>query len=475
MRSAVYLKQVTVGELAGRLNEAETARSALRRVERPAEIPLSFAQQRLWFLNRLEGSGAAYHIPLALRFTGALDRAALERALGDVVERHESLRTIFPERHGAPRQQVLDAVEAEFKLITRSSSEATLREELLAAAGEGFDLSRELPLRASLFELSGSERVLLLVMHHIAADGWSLEPLWRNLVEAYTARCAGKAPEWGELPAQYADYTLWQREVLGSESDSESAIARQLSYWKERLRDLPEQLDLPADRPRPAVASYRGDSVPLRLSAGLHEKLLGLAKEEHASLFMALHAGLVTLLTRLGAGTDIPIGSPIAGRAENALEGLVGFFANTLVLRTDTSGNPSFRELLARVRSGDLNAYSHQDLPFERLVEELKPERSLSRHPLFQVMLAMQNAREAGLSFRVSRSRLSRSGSRWRSSICCSLCLSGGPPMAVPRDCPGSSNIPRTCSIGARLRRWQSAWSERWRRWRPIRSRRSGR
>ena len=385
----------TVGELAGRLNEAETARPALRRVERPAEIPLSFAQQRLWFLNRLEGSGAAYNIPLALRLTGALDRDALERALGDVVERHESLRTIFPERHGAPRQQVLDAVEAEFKLITRSSSEATLREELLAAAGEGFDLSRELPLRASLFELSGSERVLLLVMHHIAVDGWSLEPLWRNLVEAYTARCAGKAPEWGELPAQYADYTLWQREVLGSESDSESAIARQLSYWKERLRDLPEQLDLPVDRPRPAVASYRGDSVSLRLSAGLHEKLLRLARDGHASLFMVLHAGLATLLTRLGAGTDIPIGTGVAGRADSALEDMVGFFVNTLVLRTDTSGNPSFRELLARVRSEDVNAYAHQDLPFERLVEELKPERSLSRHPLAQVMLAMQNAREA--------------------------------------------------------------------------------
>ena len=286
------------------------------------------------------------------------------------------------------------------RLVVHPSSEATLAEELATAAGEGFDLSREIPLRAHFFELGESEHVLLLVLHHIAADGWSLGPLWQDLMAAYEARTEGSAPEWAELPAQYADYTMWQREVLGSESDPESVIARQLSYWKERLKDLPDQLDLPVDRPRPAVASYRGDSVLFRLSAELHEKLLGLARDGHASLYMVLHAGLATLLTRLGAGTDIPIGTGVAGRTDSALEGLVGFFVNTLVLRTDTSGNPSFRELLARVRSEDVNAYAHQDLPFERLVEELKPERSLSRQPLFQVMLTLQNMPEAryGLS-----------------------------------------------------------------------------
>ena len=363
---------------------------------RPAEIPLSFAQRRMWFLNRLEGRSATYNIPLALRLSGRLNVRVLEAALCDVLERHESLRTIFPERLGTPQQEILSVAGAGFRLTVRPSSEATLAEELAAAAGEGFDLSSEPPLRARLFVLSGSEHVLLIVLHHIAGDGWSLRPLARDLVRAYTARREGLAPEWAELPAQYADYTLWQREVLGSESDPESPIARQLTYWKDQLKDLPERLDLPVDRPRPAVASYRGDSVPLRLSAELHEKLLGLARDGHASLFMVLHAGLATLLTRLGAETDIPIGGPIAGRTESALEGLVGFFVNTLVLRTDTSGNPSFRELLARVRSGDLNAYGHQDLPFERLVEELKPARSLSRHPLFQVMLALQNMPEGG-------------------------------------------------------------------------------
>jgi acyl carrier protein len=206
----------TVGELVGQLNEAEMARPTLRRVERPAEIPLSFAQRRMWFLNRLEGRSATYNIPLALRLSGRLDVRVLEAALGDVVGRHESLRTVFPETEGSPWQRILEATAEWGRLVVRSSSEASLGEELAAAAGEGFDLSHELPLRASLFELSEREHVLLIVLHHIVGDGWSLGPLARELVRAYTARCEGKAPEWAELPVQYADYTLWQREVLGS-------------------------------------------------------------------------------------------------------------------------------------------------------------------------------------------------------------------------------------------------------------------
>ena len=204
-------------------------------------------------------------------------------------------------------------------------------------------------------------------------------------------------PELAALPVQYADYTLWQHRVLGSESDAQSAIARQLSFWRERLAGLPEGLELAGRRVRPAVASYRGGSVGVRLSAELHAGLLELSRARGASLFMVLQAGLAALLTRLGAGSDIPIGSPIAGRTDSALDDLIGFFVNTLVLRTDTSGNPSFGELVARVRSGNLAAYSHQELPFERLVEVLNPERSLARHPLFQVMLAFQNNAAVGL------------------------------------------------------------------------------
>ena len=284
--------------------------------------------------------------------------------------------------------------------------EAGLAAALTAAAGQGFDLSNEIPLRAHLFEIvndehAGDEHVLLIVLHHIAGDGWSLGPLARDLAVLYRARMqhpgtsglitSGLSP----LPVQYADYTLWQQAALGDENDGGSALSRQLSFWTEALKDLPDQIELPADRPRPAVSSHRGGHVPLSITPELHRGLAGLARETGASLFMVLQAGLAGLLSRLGAGTDIAIGSPIAGRTDAALDDLIGFFVNTLVLRTDTSGQPSFRELIGRVRGRNLAAYGHQELPFERLVEVLNPARSLSRHPLFQVMLAFE-AGEAG-------------------------------------------------------------------------------
>ncbi|HEY3236549.1 MAG TPA: amino acid adenylation domain-containing protein, partial [Polyangiaceae bacterium] len=381
----------TVGALAGRLSEGGVARARLRAVERPAEVPLSFAQRRLWFLERLEGGRANYTIPLAVRLRGDLDLGALEAALCDVVERHESLRTIFPEREGVARQEILAGSSARVRLLLREVSEGELSAALSSAAQAPFALERELPLRAHVFALGGGEHVLLLVLHHIAGDGWSLAPLARDLSESYAARCAGRVAELSALPVHYADYTLWQQGVLGEESDAGSVLSRSLLYWRDRLSGLPEQIALPFDRPRPAVSSYRGGRVEVLLSARLHAALVGLARGEGASLFMVLQAALAALLTRLGAGTDIAIGSPIAGRTDSALDELVGFFVNTLVLRTDTSGNPSFRELIGRVRGSNLSAYSHQDVPFERLVEVLNPARSLSHHPLFQVMLALQN------------------------------------------------------------------------------------
>jgi acyl carrier protein len=387
----------TVEGLAKQLDEAQVARPPLVPVPRPAEIPLSFAQRRLWFLDRLEGASATYTIPLAVRLSGALDPAALEAALGDLVERHETLRTIFPERLGVPRQLILEACAARPRLAVTAVTEAGLAAALAVATRQGFDLSIEPLLRAHLFALGANEHVLLLLLHHIAGDGWSLAPLGRDLARCYAARCRGTAPDLPTLPVQYADYTLWQHEVLGEETDAQSAIARQLGFWKRCLAGLPDQIDLPSDRPRPAASSYRGDSVPLGLGAELHRGLLALVREERASLFMVLQAALAALLTRLGCGSDIPIGSPIAGRTDSALDDLIGFFVNTLVLRTDTSGNPSFRELVARVRATNLAAYSHQELPFERLVEVLNPARSLARHPLFQVMLTFQNNVEVSL------------------------------------------------------------------------------
>ena len=410
----------TVARLAERLVQEGVVRPVLRRAERPTEIPLSFAQQRLWFLNRLEGASATYNISVALRLRGRLNVEAMEAALGDVVERHESLRTIFPDRKGIPRQEILEAAAGRPKFNVIDVTEASLGGELEAAAGRGFALESETPLRAYLFRLGADEHVLLLVMHHIATDGWSMKPLGRDLSQAYAARRDGRCPEFVPLEVQYADYTVWQQEALGKESDPESVVARELEFWRKMLKDMPEQLNLPADRRRPIAASYHGGRVKLQLDAELHGRLLGLARENQASFFMVIQGALAVLLTRLGAGTDIPIGTPIAGRTDSLLEELVGLFLNTLVLRTDTSGNPSFRDLLGRVRKADLNAYGHQELPFERLVEALNPTRSLARHPLFQVMLILQNMPEGQVDFpgvEVTMERVNTSVSKFDFSL----------------------------------------------------------
>ncbi|MEE1781909.1 amino acid adenylation domain-containing protein, partial [Streptomyces sp. SP17BM10] len=389
----------TVAALAERIAVAGHARAALTARPRPQEVPLSPAQRRLWFLNRFEGATASYNLPLALRLEGELDRAALTAALGDVIDRHESLRTVFPEFDGRPRQWVLPAGTSALSLpLTElADGEGTLDAALAGAIADGFDLTTQPPLRAELFRISATEHVLLVVLHHIAGDGWSLAPFARDLGTAYDARRAGTAPAWEPLPVQYADYTLWHAEVLGDESDQDSPLARQVEHWKRALAGLPEELALPTDRPRPADVSYRGESVPLALPAEVHERIAAVARTHDASVFMVVQAAVAALLHRLGAGDDVPLGSVIAGRTDEALDELVGFFVNTLVLRTDVSGDPTFAELLARVRETDLAAYAHQDVPFERLVEVLNPVRSLARHPLFQVMLAFQNNAAATL------------------------------------------------------------------------------
>ena len=349
--------------------------------------PLSYAQRRLWFLSRLDEHGAAYNVPLSLRLTGRLDQGALRQALADVVERHEVLRTGYLEADGEPYQEVREGEQARPVLVVRDSDPGRLTADLDAAARHVFDLAAELPIRCWLFTLSPTDNALLLLLHHIAADGWSVGPLTTDLSTAYAARCAGRAPDWDPLPAQYADFVEWQRDFLGDPQDPHSLQARELRHWSSALAGLPPELELPYDRPRPAVSGHRGGSVEFRLGTAVQGRLLALARQSRATVFMVLQAAVAALLSRLGAGADIPLGSAVAGRAEEEFEDCVGFFVNTVVLRTDLSGEPTFRELVDRVRGVNTAAYEHQHLPFERLVEALNPDRSLSRHPLFQTML----------------------------------------------------------------------------------------
>ncbi|MEU4846836.1 non-ribosomal peptide synthetase, partial [Streptomyces gilvosporeus] len=342
----------------------------------------------------LEGPSATYNVPMVLRLTGELNVDALREAIHDLARRHETLRTVFREADGTPYQHILEGDAARPTIEVVTTDREQVRQRVAEAGRHAFDLVNELPLRVWLFRTAPDEHVLLLLAHHIVSDGWSTDPLSLDLSVAYAARCAGAAPQWEPLPVQYADYTLWQREILGDESDPESLISTQVGYWQEQLAGIPDRLELPTDRPRPAVAGYRGEDVDFAFDAELHEGIMRLAREHRASVFMILQAGLAALLTQLGAGSDIPIGSPIAGRTDDALEDLVGFFVNTLVLRTDTSGDPTFAELVDRVRETDLAAYAHQDVPFERLVEIVNPTRSLAHHPLFQVMLVLANKAE---------------------------------------------------------------------------------
>ncbi|MEU6681010.1 amino acid adenylation domain-containing protein [Streptomyces sp. NPDC046925] len=357
--------------------------------------PVSYAQRRLWFLNRVNGASAVYNCPLVIRVRGDLDRTALAAALADLADRHDVLRTVYPGVEGEPVPHMVDRRPG---LDVLACEESELADALTATLDRGFDLTDELPLRATLFTLASQEHVLALVLHHIACDEGSWQPLLTDLATAYGARTAGQTPQWPPLPVSYADYAVWQRDLLGAEDQPSGLLATQLSYWRGQLAGLPAELELPFDRPRPAIADHRGDCVPVKLDGELHRRLLAVAADHGCTTFMVLQAGLAVLLSRLGAGTDIPIGTAVAGRLDDALEGVVGFFVNTLVLRSDVSGDPTFGELLHRVRDTDLAAYDHQDVPFERLVEDLNPERSLARHPLFQVMLTLSRAEQGTLA-----------------------------------------------------------------------------
>ncbi|MDX3691326.1 amino acid adenylation domain-containing protein [Streptomyces europaeiscabiei] len=381
----------TVARLAERLAGSEPAMAALGRRTRPARVPLSYAQRRLWFLDRLEGPSATYNTTVGLPLHDTVDVEALRHALADVTQRHESLRTVFPEFDGEPYQHVLDGPTAIPVLPRVTVTGDQLDAAIAAEAAEPFDLTDEPPVRARVLDVTDGRSVLLLSVHHIATDGWSDIPFSHDLNAAYLARSHGRAPDFGPLPVQYADYTLWQREILGDPADADSRFAGQVRHWRDTLGGLPEELALPYDRPRPAVADYRGDRIEVRLDAGLHRELAAVARSCGCTVFMAVQAALAALIHRLGGGDDIPLGSAVAGRTDEALDDLVGFFVNTVVLRTNLSGEPTFRELLDRVRTSTLAALAHQDVPFEAVVEAINPVRSSARHPLFQTMLIFED------------------------------------------------------------------------------------
>ncbi|OBA66331.1 non-ribosomal peptide synthetase [Mycolicibacterium elephantis] len=384
----------TVAQLAQRLGGDDDQLEPLVAGERPAAIPLSFAQSRLWFIDQLHGPSPVYNLAVGLRLEGRLDVEALGAAFADVVGRHETLRTVFPAVDGIPQQRIVPAEEAEFgwDVVDAGGWPASRVDEAVEeTARHSFDLAEEIPLRARLFRLADDEHVLVAVVHHIAADGWSITPLVADLGMAYASRCAGQAPDWEPLAVQYVDYTLWQRAQLGELEDSDSRIAQQLRYWEEALAGMPERIALPTDRPYPLVADQRGARVEVDWPADLQQQIARVAREHNATGFMVMQAALSVLLAKLSASSDVAVGFPIAGRRDAALDELVGFFVNTLVLRVDLDGDPSVTDVLAQVRTRSLAAYEHQDVPFELLVERLNPTRSLTHHPLVQVMLAWQN------------------------------------------------------------------------------------
>jgi amino acid adenylation domain-containing protein len=397
----------TVAEFAGQIEAARQTSElpdSIKQVAHDGQLPLSFAQQRLWYLDRLHPENPAYNCCTVLRVTGPLNVPALEQAINEIIHRHETLRTIFPEVEGWPGQVVLPEQPVTFLVtdlsaLPKTKAEAIQQQLARADVDRSFDLSRGPVIRASVSRMDAEEHLVQLTMHHIVSDGWSLGILCREISALYEAFAAGNPTPLPDLTVQYGDFAVWQREHLQGDR-----LDQQLSYWKQQLAGAPPVLELPSDRPRPEIATFRGAKFHFGLSQELSESLYTLSRHEGVTLFMLLLAAFDVLLYRYTDQPDIVVGTAIANRNRAETEPLIGFFVNMLVLRTDMSGNPSFRELLERVKQMTLAAYQHQDVPFEQIMELLQPQRSLNRSPVYQVEFTLQNApskrlETQGLSF----------------------------------------------------------------------------
>ncbi|MBC1299998.1 AMP-binding protein, partial [Nostoc sp. UCD122] len=373
-------------------NAAPDTDLPLIKTKRPQNLPLSFAQERLWLLNQLEPDSPFYNEQTALKLHGQLNVVALEQSFNKIIERHEVLRTNFHTINEQPVQVIADSLTLSVPVVDltelpESEREIACQQLAKMQAAQAFYLASSPLIRACVVKLKELEYALLLTVHHILVDGWSTGILMRELATIYSALCNNLSPELPELPIQYADFAIWQRQWLQKE-----VLQTQLDYWKQLLKNAPTLLELPTDRPRPAIQNYRGAVQYIELSNELSQAITNFSRQEGATLFMTLFAAYVTLLYRYTGSDDIVVGTPIANRDRLELEGLIGFFVNTLVLRTDLSGNPSFQQLLSRVRQRILQAYAHADLPFDELVKALQPQRDLSYTPLFQVLFVLQNA-----------------------------------------------------------------------------------
>ncbi|WP_066383175.1 non-ribosomal peptide synthetase [Anabaena sp. CA = ATCC 33047] len=392
IKAELAARKVEIIDFISKATQALKSNSeSIQPASRQGNIPLSFAQQRLWFFNQLEPNSGAYRIPVAFRLTGKLNVPALSESIQEIIRRHEILRTTFTVVNGEVVQVISQGESFSLPVLDLHKIEVNKQEQemqnlALLEAQKPFDLVKDLPIRASLLKLSDTDHVVLLTMHHIVSDGWSRGIFIKELTALYTAFSQGQPSPLPELQIQYIDFAIWQRKWLQGE-----VLHTQLNYWKQQLGGNLPVLELPTDNHRPAIKSHRGATQPFQLSKSLTEKLKDLSKQEGVTLFMTLLATLKVLLHRYTQQEDILVGTPIANRNRSEIEGLIGFFVNTLVLRTNLGNNPTFKELLQQVREVTLGAYAHQDLPFEKLVEEIQPGRNLSQNPLFNVMFVLQN------------------------------------------------------------------------------------